>query len=844
MANLGNYKGRALIHLDVLLNDGQQSALTTAASNPAFGAVSDEAIWELSAGSSITFYYYERSSNGNPPDNVIIRAYYETGTGLLVREMANSNVSSGTAFTFWATDDGTVTGAARTGTLRMYMRVSGGNGVTGTNYDVDSDGAQFALGGAYTAFDYARGLVRANAKVSDIAVSVYPAGSTFAYGKASDESLTLTATHTQPYAVRGHEHVRIDALDGTVQQIAGAEKDVGSGTTTTQQFTANSPNFDDAAKSYGAEFVPTGVAQLVPDSDPNMLWTTFVDDGVNVEQNGDNVRRQSFYNVDPRISFASVATGETIYNRGETASHQFELLNARSENLTRSVSWNIRDGAGTVLASTSDTGATYSNSRVIGDTERATPDTVGDQWGIITTLADAYNKSATIYKASRYWEYRETAGAAPGSVFTGNTASPDADDFTEFNRKHNVFFHGLLYNVRGEALGAVAGFFAPRRTDQEAYELSLVAHTLTASGEFTGALATYQVPLTSVTSPAGRALVFSEASVEQPRTGVGGQKNFAETDVSTPEWTITDQYQVSVHMNKALPFSEPPETKYTIAKDEMFARGDVLDVHGTPVENASVLVQQLNPSGVERQSGTGTTDTNGETQALAFDTRAPGGSGWIMRGTVDNHNGNTGTGDLGITMLSPFTADKALVTGFGPAFGVASSTVNRRTANPGDHAKPGDRILVGFSLTQNGQRVAVDASPAPAFMLAQFDQSDRKAYVLQSDFTWKNKDDAGYAEHYFDFKESIEGGLNWLAAFGTAGQGVTAVNGYVTDTSAWSPFGVFLIVRADFEGQTFYTGRLHSFAGPGFMHPMDGANLPDNFMRLADNGDISAAIIS
>lgn len=776
--------------------------------------------FELNAGNSIDLYYRTRTTGSLGPavaNTIILSVYYETGTGTLVRELHNGPPpGDGTIFTFWATEDGTSGGSPRAGTLRLYVQAIRTH--IGTyNINSDDDGDQ--------------GVIRANGLASNIAVSAYPAGSLFAYGASGDENLTLTATHSQPYAVRGHEHIRIDALDGTDQQIAGDEKDIGSGTTTTQQFAVNS-DFDNAAASYGAEFIPTGVAQLVPDSEPDMLWTTFVDDGTNVEQNGDNVRRQSFYNVDPRLSFSAVATGETIYNREETATHQFELLNARDENLTRSVSWNILGGNDDVVASTSDTGPTYSNSRAIGDTERATNDLTGDLWGIVTTLADAYNISTDIYAVSRKWQIKEDAGAAAGTVFTDKAASPSADGKTQFNRGQDVFFRGLLVNVRGEALGAVAGFFAPRRIDQEAYELSMVAHTLAAGGELTDANATYAVPLTSVVSPAGRSLVFSSDNVEQPRNGVGGQGNFAETDITTPERTVTDQYQVTMRPQKeSARNTDPIDTVFTIGDDAVYHFIQVLDANGDEVEGAVVDREQFDPNGVLSDSGQSTTQADGWTPAAVFQPNTPKGE-WTLRGTVDNHNGNTGTDDELVQHVSAFTANKAIISGFGSVNGVPNTVSGREMSQPGDLAKPGDRLLVGMALLEDGVRVAVASSPKPRFMLAQFNQSDSKVYVLQSDLTWANNDETGFAHHFFDFKQTLEGGLQWIAALGTAEQGVTSANGYVTDTGSWDPAGIFMVVNATYNGQSFYTGRSHPFAGPSAMHPMSAGDVFDLILTV------------
>lgn len=829
MADHGVAKGMAFARAVAATNSGQQISFGTDSAHHGVDPDTDQPVWELNAGESISLYVDEINANGSRPDNVELRIYYETGTGTLVKTVHNGAPGSWTASplidTFWATDDGTETGIPRAGTLRLYVRMEKTSGLAGTQYDVNSDSG--GTGGVtWNSFEWGQGVLRARAKVSAIAHDGYPAGATYAYGTAGDESAGITVTHTQAFAVRGHEDVRIDALDVTAQQIAGTAKDIGSGTTTGQSFVVNKPNFDDAAKSYGAEIVPVGVAQLVPDSDPNMLWTTFVADDASVEQNGDAVRRQSFFDVDPRWALQNVAVGETLYNRLESAVHQFEIVNARGENLTRTVSWNILDGNSDVVASTSDTGPTYSNTRQVGGTERAAPDLAGDQWSILTTQADAYNEAANIYAVTRKKQIKETALAADGTAFTGKTASPTGDDKTTFNRGQDVFFHALVYNARGELLADEAGFFAPRRTDQEAYELATQAITLTAQGELTGAGATYAVPLTSVLTPAGRTLVYSDVDVQQPRTGFGGQGNFAETDVSTPEWTITDQYPLIAHANKKLPRKVDPQTTYTSGEDSVLAWGNVVDANGDPVEGATVLLELIRPDGLLKGSGEQVTIADGWTDpANVFDTSPPIDDGWILRATVENHNGNTGTADLGLAMVSAFTGDKGIGIGFGPAFTVPNTIPGRQTAQPGDHAKPGDRIILGVGLVVDQVRTAPDADPVPQFALSQFNQADKKLYILQSDFTWAEQSETGYFEHYFDFKESLEDGLEWMASFGTAAQGVTEDNGYVTDTGLWSPGGIFMAVRLYFNTQPFDKVMPFGFAGPGSMHPMSAGDV-------------------
>jgi hypothetical protein len=798
------YKGNALVVQTSAGSTRSFALRTDAVSSTAAG---DLAGFTLSAGDSITLTYQTGTTGAlapSAPNTVIIQVYYETGTSTLIKELYNgAPPSSGTNFTFYATDDGESGGSPRAGTLRLYVQAIRTD-FGAYNVNSDSNGDQ--------------GVIRANAKVSDLSVSAYSSGTTFAYGTASNENITLTATHTQPYDVRGHENVRIDALDITAQQVSGTVKDIGSATTTTQVFTV-SDIFDDTAKSYGTDFIPIGVAQLVPDSDTNMLWTSFVDDGSNVEQNGNSVNRESFYDVDPRITITTVTIGETVYNRLESSTHSFEINNARAENLTRSVNWNIIDGDGDVVASVNDTGPTYSNTRTIGSTESATNDLIGDTRNITTALSDTYNESENIYNVSRLWKIREDSGSAVGTVFTDKTQSPSADNKILFNRGQDVFFTGLLFNVRDEALGASSGFFAPRRIDQVAYELNLTSFTLTASGEFTGADATYVVPFTSVTSPSSRSLVFSSNNVEQPRTGKDGAGNFAETNIITSEWTITDQYQVECRLQKEPTYNADPEdVVFTIGSDAIYSYGKVLDAVGDPVPDALVKLRQFDPNGIQSALAEESTQANGITLAASFQPNTPKGE-WRYSATTSNQ-GNTGTNNQLTNHVSAFTANKAIISGFGPIYNVPNTVVGRQTSRNGDLPKPGDRILIGMGFTQDGVRQVI--TDTPSFQLARFNQTMSTIEILQSNYLWKNKDETGFEDYFFDFKLSLEGGLEWVSTFGTAGQGVNSSNGYVTDTSSWPSGVVFELLRIDFDGQPFFVGANHIVAGPSTMHQMDG----------------------
>lgn len=267
----------------------------------------DETTWELNAGDSIQLHFrWNPGSTGVIPNKLTRVVYYETGTGTVVRTFATdaafpaAGASNGVTDTFHATSDGTATGQPRAGTLRLFIRTVKDDGPAGAfNFNVNSDDSPAETHDAvnYNAVNSYAGVLRSNMKVSDLTVNAYPAGSTFAY----PDTVTLTAAHTQRFADRNNENVRIDVLDGSAQQAAGSSQEVGAGTTA-QNFACDE-TFDAASKSYGARLVVVNNALLIPTSGA-IKWTKLIDDGANVTVNGagDEAERQSFFTADPRLS--------------------------------------------------------------------------------------------------------------------------------------------------------------------------------------------------------------------------------------------------------------------------------------------------------------------------------------------------------------------------------------------------------------------------------------------------------------------------------------------------------------------------------------------------------------
>lgn len=332
------------------------------------GTTANEATWQMDAGGCLTFYYRDTPNGLVPPavpNKVTIQVYNDQGNNLIktflsaAAEPAQDGVAN--AFSFCATSDGNVGSAARAGTYFLYLNAvkDNGNGLPGnTNYNIGTNGA----GSQDTSFD--AGFLRARIAVSSLTRSAYPAGSTFAYGPAGDESITITATFTDPNGDANHEGGMTSILDSATLLVgqAGANVDM-DGSSLAQNFVVDS-TFPAANSPYVAGFT------LTQNALNGLTWTILqsAGHGSGLTRVSDTfIRTDATFNIDAGIVFDSTGTGTyaapdgqwvnkltnsagavvTKYNRGETAYFEGYLLNARSEKLTRSMNLAVEDTAPT-----------------------------------------------------------------------------------------------------------------------------------------------------------------------------------------------------------------------------------------------------------------------------------------------------------------------------------------------------------------------------------------------------------------------------------------------------------------------------------------------------------------
>ncbi len=371
--------GKRFFHFGTRTNGGQSA--------------SDQPIWQLEAGEPIELRFWTGTAGLLPPPEpgiVFLDVYYETGNATLVRRVWNSGLpSNGARFTFWATDDGTETGEPRCGTLRLSIHAQ-----FGTLYLVRSDGTGSGLDA------WSQGLLRANAKVSAITHDGYPNGDRYALGVVDDESVTLRAAITPPFDVRGHELLAWRILHDQVD----IHTDPSHFPDSAGQLSVSLPTdsvFLDALETYGAGLAVDGNSELEPSSGA-VAWTSISADNANLVDDADGVSDPALFDVDPRVQFADVTAGSPIYNRGQTASIEIGLINARGEPLLRDLDLALVDSLNQTQSTQTLSGPIYEMTYPLPVDADARNDQTGAEWRVklVDPTVTATGDHAAFYVSS------------------------------------------------------------------------------------------------------------------------------------------------------------------------------------------------------------------------------------------------------------------------------------------------------------------------------------------------------------------------------------------------------------------------------------------------------------
>jgi hypothetical protein len=420
--------------------------------------------WELDAAGCITFYYYDIANGLVPPavpNKVTIQVRHDdSSTSIGSSYLSNgAEPTNGQSYSFCATSTHVAGATARAGTVRLYLNAvkDNGNGLPGnTNYNVDTDGT----GSQDTSHD--RGALRAKMIVASINRNSYPADSTFAYGTASDESVTVTATFTEPFADNNHEHLQTGLVDEATLVVGalGSCVDIDASTTLAQSYVVDS-TFPAANSPYVAALqICAGNAALT-----GLRWTIFAATGhcgACVRLADTSMYDSTDINIDPGIRFDKDGTGTpddswivklgsssgavvSVLNKGETVYLEGYLLNARGEKLTRAMMIGREDPTPTSCATpgtvTPSGGGLYSGTAVLNT--GAVCNTAADATGIAryfrATNTDQNKLSAQLFAVSSLY-YVDSHLQIASTLMTDDFPTEDATEI-------------LAYEVRGDGLG-------------------------------------------------------------------------------------------------------------------------------------------------------------------------------------------------------------------------------------------------------------------------------------------------------------------------------------------------------------------------------------------------------
>lgn len=349
-------------------------------------------------GSSITLRYEVRSGSVPPPtaDTITLQVRFDHQAGTVIRTFNNGTPpATGTFYTFWLTDDGTSTGTPSAGTVRAYIRITHDNAINTLDYDCDTDGSS-TLGASIDCFSVFIGPFRARTNATSISAPAPPSGSVYAFGTAANEQATVTATRTRAFASDTGNDLRISTIRTTGATVEnGADTDHSTGTTTAASFSIDH-TYDQATTTYGVSLAIQTISGLTGEA-----YTVFEDAGLGtgiVFVSSTLVRDLDVFDANSIVQWDEDGTGPAtndvttnfeVYNRGEDVTFSGRLLNARDEQLTRSLTIQVRDvDTDTLVHSLTDTGPIYGDTFTVAAGDPAEADNDGAPYRVRTSTTD------------------------------------------------------------------------------------------------------------------------------------------------------------------------------------------------------------------------------------------------------------------------------------------------------------------------------------------------------------------------------------------------------------------------------------------------------------------------
>lgn len=327
----------------------------------------DETTWQVDAGGCLDLYWFDTTQGVSPPaapNKVTIQIRRDNSANIHATLLnAGAEPANGQSFQFCSDLGGPIAG-----TFRIFINPVKDNGAGGVgNYNINSDGT--ATVGAISHYD--RGALRGRMVLASLTRSAYPAGSTFAYGPAGDEQITITSSFTAPNTDANVETMRSGILDSATHLVGqgGPAVDIDGGPgSLVQSFTADQ-TFPVANNPWVPFLDIAGNSVLT-----GMRWTIYASTGhgAGISLLSDTAAiNTATFNIDPRIVYDSDGVGTfatadddlvahlnngagpviAVANLGEMLHAEWYLFNARGEKLTRAMTFVENDGTANCFAS-------------------------------------------------------------------------------------------------------------------------------------------------------------------------------------------------------------------------------------------------------------------------------------------------------------------------------------------------------------------------------------------------------------------------------------------------------------------------------------------------------------
>lgn len=608
-------------------------------------------LWEVPAGGSLTLEYFSGTQGTVPPAapttlQLLVRIDTTT-TNFCAFQMTGTEPAQGTTYTFHARTGCTAGGTPVAGTFRIYIRALKTGGLDA--YDVTSDGNGPTGQGAFR-----KGSLRSQIVVSNLDDTGPPSGSTYAYGTASDETITGSATFTAQAYDLNNEQMRLDLITsagGTVETGTVSDQD----TTTRQHSYVVDETLTASSSTYALRLVLAGNAALTGDP-----WTVYATTGhfSGFIRDSDTVlRTPATLTADPRIHVESRSCDHVLYNRGETPSCTVDVENARDEDVTRSVTITVKDSLGATKDTEATTGNPHASGLTIGASDDAAFDFTGKQWILTADTADTYESApVNAYRVSSKYMVGSSAGSNDLTV-------TNTDGYSVVNRGEQKTWSVYLSFARGDALASTSNINEFVRRDADSS--NDLGQTVTTDAA--GLVASSYTP--AATDPA-TADVTGDAKV----LFYAFAGNTADETVTA--WGVSSLYFVDVHPQKDevlvkddFPAQDATEDHaYIISSDVLRAWTHVEGVRldGTEIDTTGTAISVIlwDPTGDAAQSHTTDTGSDGWANGFGFTPNAPAGT-WHLSGTV-SYLGNTGFDNETLDFVSAFTANLVLRLHFPP----------------------------------------------------------------------------------------------------------------------------------------------------------------------------------